>query len=138
MATASDTPFLREAEQPRLARRGFLRGLVSLPLIGSGVTLIGQPTAAAVPMNKALMTRYVAWLAREHAEALVEYEDYRGISEPEPYRRAQREFRREWVQQPLFWFPDDPVADAAVRGAPPSTRAAVVLSAVGCDWRREG
>jgi len=30
-------------------RRAFLRGLVSLPLIGGGVTLIGRP-AAAVPL----------------------------------------------------------------------------------------
>ena len=33
-------------------RRTFLRGLVSLPLIGGGVTLIGQP-AAAVPLVQA-------------------------------------------------------------------------------------
>jgi hypothetical protein len=33
-------------------RRSFLRGLVSLPLIGGGVTLIGQP-AAAVPLVQA-------------------------------------------------------------------------------------
>ncbi len=33
-------------------RRSFLRGLVSLPLIGGGVTLIGRP-AAAVPLVQA-------------------------------------------------------------------------------------
>ena len=33
-------------------RRGFLRGLVSLPLIGGGVTLIGRPSAA-VPLVQA-------------------------------------------------------------------------------------
>ncbi len=33
-------------------RRSFLRGLVSLPLIGGGVTLIGRP-AAAVPLIQA-------------------------------------------------------------------------------------
>ena len=32
-----------------LARRGFLRQLAHLPLIGGGVTLLGNPTAAAVP-----------------------------------------------------------------------------------------
>ena len=32
-----------------LERRGLLRGLVSLPLIGGGVTLIGRP-AARVPL----------------------------------------------------------------------------------------
>jgi len=33
-------------------RRAFLRGLVSLPLIGGGVTLIGRPSAA-VPLVQA-------------------------------------------------------------------------------------
>ena len=32
-------------------RRSFLRQLASLPLIGGGVTLIGKPTAAAVPVT---------------------------------------------------------------------------------------
>jgi len=31
-------------------RRGSLCGLTTLPLIGGGVTLIGQPTAAAAPI----------------------------------------------------------------------------------------
>ena len=35
-----------------LERRSLLRGLVSLPLIGGGVTLIGRP-AAAVPLVQA-------------------------------------------------------------------------------------
>lgn len=38
------------------SRRGFLRGLVSLPLIGGGVTLIGAPTAAATPVTPDLST----------------------------------------------------------------------------------
>jgi len=32
-------------------RRGFLRGLAALPLIGGGVTLIGNPTRAAVVLS---------------------------------------------------------------------------------------
>ncbi len=39
-------------------RRGFLRGLVTLPLIGGGVTLIGNPTAAAEPVTKELLVNY--------------------------------------------------------------------------------
>lgn len=111
-------------------RRGFLRGLVSLPLLGGGMTLIGSPTAAAVPITLPLMTRYVAWLAREHAEALVERDE---VKHPDtPHSAAHR---REWVHQPLFWFPDDPVAEVAVRASRPSSRAAAVLAAAGCDWR---
>ncbi len=106
-------------------RRAFLRGLASLPLIGGAVTLIGQPTAAAVPVTTAIIDRYAAWLAAEHAEALVEREEFHhpGL---EPAR-----FRREWVRQPMFWFPDDSVAQSAVRATRPSTRAAVILSAAG-------
>ena len=38
-----------------LARRGFLRGLAHLLLIGGGVTLIGNPTAAAEPVTEELL-----------------------------------------------------------------------------------
>jgi hypothetical protein len=36
-----------------LARRDFLRSLAHLPLIGGGVTILGNPTAAAVPVTTA-------------------------------------------------------------------------------------
>ena len=36
-------------------RRTCLRGLASLPLIGGGVALIGNPTAAAVPITGPLL-----------------------------------------------------------------------------------
>jgi hypothetical protein len=36
-------------------RRGFLRGLTAFPLIGGGVTLIGNPTAAAEPVSRDLL-----------------------------------------------------------------------------------
>lgn len=111
-----------------LPRRGFLRALASLPLIGGGVTLIGQPTAAAVPVTLDLFERYVAWLACEHAEALVQLEELRYPDEP-----LLAADRRQWVRQPLFWFPDDPVARTNVLSTRPSTRAAVVLSAAGCS-----
>lgn len=118
------------AAEAYLPRRGFLRGLASLPLIGGGVALIGQPTAAAEPVTPALINRYAAWLACEHAEALVERE---AILYPEHQHRMAD--RREWVHQPLYWFPDDPVARSNVLTTKPSTRAAIVLSAIGCDWR---
>lgn len=108
-------------------RRTFLRGLATLPLIGGSVAILGQPTKAAVPVTPELIDRYVAWLACEHAEALVQRDE---IHYPDQLARAR--FRREWVHQPLFWFPDDPVARASVLATKPSTRAAIVLSAVGC------
>lgn len=44
------------------SRRGFLRGLTRLPLIGGGVALIGAPTAVAEPLTPALLDSYEAWL----------------------------------------------------------------------------
>src|SRR5215203_3733402 len=70
--TRGTAPTSRSAHRRRvgpikalLQRRGFLRGLVSLPLIGGGVTLIGSPTAAAVPVTKELLDSYDAWLFYE-------------------------------------------------------------------------
>ena len=48
-----------------LARRGFLRGLAALPLVGGAVTLIGQPTAAAVLATPELLEAYRNWLHME-------------------------------------------------------------------------
>lgn len=47
------------------SRRGFLRGLTTLPLIGGGVALIGSPTAAAVPVTGGTIATYIAWLDAE-------------------------------------------------------------------------
>ena len=47
-------------------RRDFLRGLASLPLIGGGVTILGNPTAAAMPVTPHLMQSYLTWLEYEH------------------------------------------------------------------------
>ena len=46
-------------------RRGFLRGLTTLPLIGGGVTLIGNPTKAAEPVTRHLLDCYDTWLFYE-------------------------------------------------------------------------
>ncbi|TGD96197.1 hypothetical protein [Methylobacterium nonmethylotrophicum] len=66
------------------SRRGFLRGLTTLPLIGGGVTLIGSPTAAAVPLTGGMMATYAAWL--HHEARAVRYamgwEDAKGVFHP--------------------------------------------------------
>ena len=110
-------------------RRAFLRGLVTLPLIGGAVTLIGNPVRADGVPAPALLERYVAWLANEHAAAAFELDggplwSYAGWSWDRLRYRA-----------PLGWFPDAPDVEAHVLATKPSTRAALVLSAVGCDWR---
>ena len=46
-------------------RRAFLRGLAALPLVGGSVAILGQPTAAAVPVTEHLLDSYQAWLTYE-------------------------------------------------------------------------
>ncbi len=114
------------------ARRGFLRGLVTLPLIGGGVTLIGNPAASAEPITMELLTNYNQWLFYERRLLLIEMfpdREQRAWAEalvPHGSRGADR-----------FHFPA--YEQGGWEGVPqPSTRAALVLSSVGCDWRREG
>jgi hypothetical protein len=117
------------------SRRGFLSGLVSLPLIGGAVTLIGSPVAAAEPISRALIDSYDAWLFYERrrlkAEKIGPAMDWDTPGHEDAFKVAW-----DFV----------PVANGGFRystsrngiAAPPSTRAALVLSAVGCDWREGG
>ena len=117
-----------------LERRSFLRGLASLPLIGGGVTLIGNPTAAAVPVTPDLMQSYKSWLRMEHrmlSWEMVDYDIERGkvMERTFIHDTPGDEYHWQWshrgYQGPAGW-----------RGAPqPSGRAAVVLSAVGCPLK---
>ena len=114
-------------------RRSFLRGLVSLPLIGGGVTLIGNPTAAAVPVTDALCNQYVDWLATELGHALAEREGRRA---PPGHADLAIDHRREWCRTNPTLNPDR--TSERFRLLPieaPSARAAVVLSAVGVPIR---
>ena len=125
-------------------RRGFLRGLVSLPLIGGGVTLIGQPTAAAAPVTEALMRRYVSFLSWDHRNALAELErmkiEKKNVEWATRGRTTYPDYPAQAVadvlERPhLYWWPQDEGVEAAVAGSPPQARAAVVLAAIGADWR---
>jgi hypothetical protein len=118
-----------------LPRRGFLRQLASLPLIGGGVSIIGSPRGVAEPVTENLMQAYKTWLHYEHRLLS------REISElPELvayYGDRRRSFN---AIEPLISFVDIGEArnyhfPSAGHRPSPSTRAALVLSAVGCDWR---
>ena len=104
------------------ARRGFLRGLAHLPLIGGGVTLLGNPTAAAEPVTLDLLRSYSAWL---HFERRFLSWELCGSDKS----RFDVEDAVVWAGNPGFHY-----HKGGTEG-PPSTRAAVVLSAVGCGWR---
>ena len=101
-------------------RRGFLRGLISLPLIGGGVTLTGAPSAVAEPISLRLLSEYETWLGIEHHRVARELRPGSEHAGWKLYGSAYAWHRVEY------------------RDAAPSTRAALVLASVGCDWREGG
>lgn len=117
------------------SRRGFLRGLTTLPLIGGSVALIGAPSAVAEPISQALIDSYDAWLFYERykLKAAKIGPDFDWGS---PGHEDAHNVAMSYI----------PVANGGFRyhfgrGSPrpsPATRAALVLSAVGCDWREGG
>ena len=111
-------------------RRTFLRGLATLPLIGGSVAILGRPTAVAVPVTMDLMQSYHAWLHHERRMLSYEMAGY-------DVRFVQGVERCTHLDNPgadyHFNFPSRGQRLAGWETAPqPSTRAAVVLSAVGC------
>lgn len=115
--------------EPEPPRRGFLRGLLTLPLLGGAVSLIGAPSAVAEPVTPRLLATYSDWLLLERRRLHV-------ALFPDP---AERSTARSFLigadtAANAFHLPIDGQA-----GSPaPSTRAALVLSTVGCDWREGG
>ena len=121
------------------ARRDFLRGLVSLPLIGGGVTLIGQPTAVAEPATPDLLEAYKTWLDYEKrflcwemAADPVFIERFRHM--PKTENRVERS---RTIEQYLSYVGQSGSYHGGLSAASPYTRAALVLSTVGCDWRED-
>ena len=100
-----------------LPRRGFLRGLATLPLIGGGVALTGNPTAAAEPVTSELLWEYETWLLCEASAVGREVHPYQERGIVRCFGPA------------CEWHRADP--------GPASSRAAVVLAAVGVDWKAE-
>lgn len=120
-------------------RRGFLRSLVSLPLIGGGVTLIGQPTAAAVPVTRALLDSYETFLHFELRKLRWERFGPAGLEQPFGASGLDVVFRDRRTGKTFDYLSLDNAGAAFHEYGPTapraSDRAAVVLSAVGCDWR---
>ena len=124
------------------ARRDFLRGLVALPMFGGAVTLIGQPTAAAVPISLPLAEAYLGWLRIEHTRLMHEI-----VDRPLPSLGDMA-----WAaHSPQLSLPDCPDLVRVVASGPAYSRAAVTLSAAGLDlatadtsactglaWRKRG
>lgn len=116
------------------SRRSFLRGLTTLPLVGGGVTLIGAPTAVAEPTTRELLRTYDAWLHFERCSLKMEYEGGYQAREVEawtlrPDGSAYSYLPLDTAGSRFHWREER-------RGA--ADRAALVLAAVGCDWREGG
>jgi len=108
-------------------RRGFLSGLVSLPLIGGGVMLIGKPVGAAGEPSRLCMESYLAWLHFEKraVHSALYPEIPRGTFVPQDNKGAQFHFADRFGHH--GWW--QRVKQEALSRAP------VVLATVGCDWR---
>jgi hypothetical protein len=151
----------------QMLRRGFLRQLCHLPLIGGGVALLGAPTAVAEPVTPDLIAAYRRWLVLEHY-LLLEECPHTGSILRKPSRpsmagwsdscvreylgaeqhldQIEARFRSECcnfrfragftAERPSpadrFFLNRD---DLTIVSPPASTRAALVMSAVGCEWR---
>lgn len=106
------------------SRRGFLRGLTRLPLIGGSVALIGAPSAVAEPVTLDLLREYETWLGIEHTRI------GRMLRPGDNTTSIQ-------FHGPAYEWHYDGVGRRYLHGDP-STRAALVLATVGCDWREDG
>lgn len=118
-------------------RRGFLRGLLGLPLLGGGLSLLGAPTAVAAPVTDALRLRYLAFLAHEHRAVLAELNAgaESGPALGRPGVRIDPSNFSTFRYPPAFgWLPEAPDLERLVCAAPASTRAALVMSAANVAW----
>ncbi len=102
------------------SRRGFLRGLTTLPLIGGSVALIGAPSAVAAPVTPGMLATYSAWLDIER-RALHHASCANGATAFIPYINPGAEYH---FGQQAF--------DRHRWGVEAQMRAPIVLAAVGC------
>jgi len=78
-----------------ILRRGFLRQLCGLPMLGGGVALLGAPTAVAEPVTSGMLDAYRSFLIGELN--LVERERPRELFAPYlPCPQSQRTTRPIW------------------------------------------
>ena len=113
------------------SRRSFLRGLASLPLIGGSLALIGQPTAAAVPITDLMLDSYEAFL--DYERSWLRFERYGERARTRPSLNLYEAVFINRATGELFEATkvNNPGARFEHTNPMPSTRAAVILSAAG-------
>ena len=90
------------------------------------MSLIGKPTAAAVPITTELLCAYSQWLFYERRLLLIEM-----FPDREMQRFAEKLIPNGSREADHFHFPSEPLRwDTQLQ---PSSRAAVVISAAGCE-----
>ena len=102
------------------SRRGFLRGLTTLPLIGGGVALVGAPFAVAEPVTAGMLATYSCWLHYERIALM-----YASVG------AAAGTFVPELNPASHWHFPHP--FDWEVIGRLAQWRAPLVLATVGCE-----
>ena len=117
-----------------MPRRGFLAGLTKLPLIGGSVALLGQPSAVAQPATLQIVEAYKTWLHYEHRRLSWEMADF---PTNVAHYGGTREERYRYIERLTLNFGTGDACKFHWRegSTPASSRAALVLSTVGCDWR---
>jgi len=119
------------------SRRGFLCGLTTLPLIGGSVALIGSPSAVAEPVNSSLLDTYGTWLFYERR--WLQFERY-GVGGDQNHDGRFAILDRASGKAFDYVSMDNEAGRYHGREGedPASSRAALILSAAGCDWRKGG
>jgi hypothetical protein len=126
-----------------ILRRGILRQLVLLPMLGGGVALLGAPTAVAEPVTTGLLDAYHTFLRGELN--LLEQERPRELYElyePCPKVAMDDPIYLSWAEEVIAAH-EERMRECNARRlrtmampvfrAQASSRAALVLSAVGVD-----
>ena len=112
----------------------FLAGLTRLPLIGGSVALLGQPSAVAQPATRQILEAYKSWLHLEHRVLSHEIAE---LPEMVAYYGGTSSQRYDIIEPMTLCFGTGDAYRYHWRedSAPAASRAALVLSTVGCDWR---
>ena len=116
-----------------MPRRSFLSGLASLPLIGGSVALLGRPSGVAAPVTLDLMDAYKTWLDLEQRLIAAEIADH--PTNVASYAGMTRTERFDFIERFVHMNNGAAKFHRYDGTDPASGRAALVLSAVGCDWR---